>query len=117
MEINLTKPCNQCPFRRNSLPGWLGPWKAEEIVWSLGRAAFPCHKTIRQDRQSIKDSELEGCAGASIFLNNKAERSRNLNTLQHQQRVRNINKDIKKSVFSGSQEFIKHHNPIFNEGY
>jgi hypothetical protein len=35
------KPCNNCPFRKDSLPGWLGEERMREI---LSTKSFVCHK-------------------------------------------------------------------------
>jgi hypothetical protein len=59
MKINLRKPCSQCPFRRNSLRGWLGPWDVEQLLHHLGRGEFPCHQTIKRDDQSIANRMLQ----------------------------------------------------------
>lgn len=76
MKTDLRKPCNDCPFRRTSPRGWLGPWTAPDLLFSLGWTPFPCHQTIRREGQSYDDNTLQGCAGAAIFLNNKCERAR-----------------------------------------
>lgn len=107
MKLDLTKPCNACPFRRKSAPGWLGPWRPEEIIFALGREVFPCHKTIPHGEEIVlpEDDRLQGCAGAAIFLNNKCERSRHPQNAEHQAKV---GMD-KAKVFSNSSEFINHH--------
>lgn len=38
---NVKKPCAQCPFRKDSLKGWLGGERMEEI---LNQDSFICHK-------------------------------------------------------------------------
>ena len=55
MNLNLHKPCNACPFRRNAPPGWLGPWDAEDLVRSLAYFAFPCHRTIPEGGAVLDD--------------------------------------------------------------
>jgi hypothetical protein len=107
MKINMKRPCNECPFRRNSLAGWLGPWDAEELLHFLGRGEFPCHQGIHSEVQSI--DELEGCAGAAIFLNNKVERSRHPRVEEHQDAVENVSQEVKDSVFRWGDEFREHH--------
>lgn len=38
---NMTKPCSNCPFRKDSLKGWLGAERMSEIIAS---DRFVCHK-------------------------------------------------------------------------
>ena len=35
------KPCSNCPFRKDSLKGWLGEERMQEIV---NADSFTCHK-------------------------------------------------------------------------
>lgn len=52
------RPCNDCPFRKDSLPGWLGN-KMEEHVLS---DSFVCHKTL-------SGKKLQ-CAGHMLLTKN-----------------------------------------------
>jgi hypothetical protein len=38
---NMTAPCKDCPFRKDSLQGWLGEKRMREI---LAADSFVCHK-------------------------------------------------------------------------
>lgn len=38
---HIKKPCRDCPFRKNSLKGWLGERRMTEI---LAADSFVCHK-------------------------------------------------------------------------
>ncbi len=109
MKTDLRKPCDKCPFRRESIRGWLGPWEPAELLFALGREPFPCHLTIREDEQELSDATLHGCAGAAIFLNNKCERSRHPVTAEHQAKVLDVAPDVKASVFQWAHEFLAHH--------
>ncbi len=77
MNYTMTKPCPECPFRRDgegAKPVRLLPARVEEIAGLMlgGRGDFPCHKTTEPD-----DSDEDGgrcvtkdsvhCAGALIF--------------------------------------------------
>lgn len=62
-------PCSDCPWRINSLPGWLGPLDATEwIGLVLSDAPIACHQTI------VKSGEwtpgVRQCAGAADFRAN-----------------------------------------------
>lgn len=51
MNYDLKKPCEGCPFRRNAAPGWLGDYKAEEIVQMARRGEnFLCHVHVEKNR-------------------------------------------------------------------
>ncbi len=43
---HITSPCGQCPFRKDSLQGWLSNGRMENI---LKQDSFVCHK--RKDKQ------------------------------------------------------------------
>ncbi|GJA39636.1 DUF6283 family protein [Aeromonas caviae] len=38
---NVTRPCRDCPFRKDSMKGWLGKERMERI---LASGSFTCHK-------------------------------------------------------------------------
>ena len=40
---NVKMPCKDCPFRKDSLKGWLGKERMEEILHS---ESFVCHKKV-----------------------------------------------------------------------
>ena len=109
MKNNLAKPCNACPFRRASAPGWLGPWTARDLLASIPHERFPCHKTIDDPLMSYDALGLEACAGALIYLNNKAELSRDGDIARLQRLFRDAPEDIKASVFKWPWEFLEHH--------
>ena len=43
----MKSPCADCPFRKDSLKGWLGADRMEEI---LGQESFVCHKTLDEKK-------------------------------------------------------------------
>ena len=51
---NMSKPCKNCPFRQDSLKGWLGKGRMEEIV---AADTFVCHANTNQQ-----------CAGHMLLL-------------------------------------------------
>jgi len=89
---NVKKPCSQCPFRKDSLPGWLGEKRAAEIAAS---SAFTCHKTNKPRLQ---------CAGHMLMLGNKNDFVR---------LARRLGAPVvltgRELVFESSELFIKHH--------
>ena len=56
----MTKPCSNCPFRKDSTKGWLGKKRISEILIS---ESFTCHKTT--------DNKLgrKQCAGFMLIQN------------------------------------------------
>jgi hypothetical protein len=106
---SLTKPCVDCPFRRVSAPGWLGPWSAEDLLHQIAYGSFPCHKTISGPDMSHDDPMLRQCAGAAIFLNNKMQQSRNPDLAAAQRALKDCAKAVKASVFGRPAEFLTHH--------
>lgn len=74
IKTNLKNPCNECPFRKNSLPGYLGgiytPLTLHQHVMSEN--VFACHKTIKKNNQKI--NELEICVGSIMYMNKNAKR-------------------------------------------
>ena len=72
MKFQLTKPCDQCPFRRGT-PIRLTEARVHEIasqMLSTQGGTFPCHKTIDYDKYE-DDGDLNPnschCVGALVF--------------------------------------------------
>lgn len=108
MRTNLKQPCNECPFRKNHPPGWLGPWEsAGHVIVAAEWHTFPCHRTIKPEK-SVDDMEV--CAGASRFMANKLVMPRDPDMAA----ARNI---VGKGddVFETSQEMIEHHSQSLSE--
>lgn len=70
-------PCAQCPFRKGSLRGYLGPWESpeelllvtfsdSEFVSGHGHPGFVCHMTINNN-EKICAGSLH-CANKSMKL-------------------------------------------------
>lgn len=102
------RPCGSCPWRRKSLPGYLGAHTAEEF---LGRAMsdqpMECHSTIdyedpdRTHLDQIADGEAHHCAGAAIFFANICKLSRD-----HDRPRMEADRE---EVFAMPAEFTEHH--------
>lgn len=97
-------PCNECPWRRISLPGWLGPFTAEE--WNEmahSDAAVACHTTIHDavdGEGDWDDPRLRQCAGIATFRTNICKSPRD-------PEVATLPRDTE-NVF-GYGEFVAHH--------
>jgi hypothetical protein len=67
VDFKLKKPCNNCPFSRTALKGWLGESRSTEIANGLLEGkTFPCHKTTKRN-EDMPDTE-QHCAGALIMI-------------------------------------------------
>lgn len=90
----LTKPCEDCPFRRKSLAGWLGAaTPADYCHMAHTDVLIECHC-------HTKDGKPVQCAGAAIYRANVAKRVDPPGL--------RLPKDAKK-VFTSPVEFLEHH--------
>lgn len=98
-------PCFDCPWRRISIPGWLGPWDAETwIGLAQSDMAIACHTTINpvvDEEEAWDDPDILQCAGAATFRSNICKSPRN-------PEVVTLPVD-RENVFARPQEFLDHH--------
>ena len=101
------KPCGECPFRRASMPGWLGSnAPADFIVAITTEQPLPCHSSIDYDDPEWRDKFMAGnvgrlCAGALIMSANMCKRPRDPKFPQ-----RPADREL---VFANHLEFMAHH--------
>lgn len=99
-------PCDDCPWRRNSIKGWLGPQTADEWL-ALAHADGPiaCHQTIKHADENGEadwdDPGLRQCRGAAIFRANICKSPRDPEVARGP-----ADRD---RVFSWDNEFKGHH--------
>lgn len=104
-----TTPCSDCPWRRESLPGWLGGMSPEDWVKAAhGDNAIECHTRVGRSGQFIH------CAGAAIYRANVAKRVREDAWRFLKVLPLTLAKDIVK-VFATPFEFLKHHRGRLDE--
>lgn len=117
--VQFKKPCNDCPFRRAALQGWLGGAGPEWFVDSaladyadygfpVGPQVAPCHKTIDytdKDWLTSQADDAAACAGALIFARNNHKSPRDP---ERAKAVASVERDTE-DVFATPQEFIEHH--------
>lgn len=85
------KPCIDCPWRRDAIPGWLGSNTAEEwVAVAHGEDRIECHTLIPAE-----------CAGAAIYRANVVKLTRDPTLLR-------LPAD-KVAVFASHLEFKKYH--------
>jgi len=93
-------PCNDCPWRRVSAPGWLGPHSPEEWLTTVhGEGGIACHKTITNEQWD--DPGMRQCAGAAIYR-------ANVHKLPINPTIARSEQDHEK-IFSLDREFLSHH--------
>lgn len=94
--------CNACPWRRESAPGWLGPFDAQtwlDIVNS--DVPIACHQTIEVEGEW--EGAIRQCAGAAQYRCNthKSPRDPEVAVADEEDLV---------TVFGRGTEFLMHHN-------
>ena len=85
-----TKPCKDCPFRKDSLKGWLGAARARKIAQA---DSFVCHK----------NTDLQ-CSGHMLLMGDRNSFMRFAMILGHR-----LNLKGRDLVFDGVSSFINHH--------
>ncbi len=70
-------PCTDCPFRKNSLPGWLSDYTPRELHnIIMAEKPFPCHMTHPNNIVTYEDAGSEEyplCAGALQYMKKAAK--------------------------------------------
>lgn len=105
-------PCNECPFRKNSHPGYLGGvyengQELHDMIMTLEKP-FNCHKTIDKDVVSydeVGSKEYPICAGALMYMKKNAKRPKD-------KEMDNLVQDVDKSQLDNIlsvPELIQHH--------
>jgi len=102
------KPCSECPFTKNSLPGWLSDYTAQELhLIAMNEMPFPCHMThdedLEWDEAGTESAPL--CAGALMYMKKGAKMPRMVELARILKQI-----DIKdcENILS-TPEFFKHH--------
>ena len=104
MKNELKEVCKACPFRRASLPGYLGADNVEGFMEStMADHEMPCHLTVDYTDPGWfeKLDDAQACAGAAIFFRNICKESRDPSRLR-------LPAD-RDEVFSNRAEFMEHH--------
>jgi hypothetical protein len=107
--LKFRKPCNDCPFRRRSLRGWLGSSSPEQFSATVqSEMPMPCHETIDYSDPGWQITQLDDaalCAGALIHMRNQFKSPRDPKLSAAVNAV-----EPQKNVFQWPHEFIEHHN-------
>lgn len=106
-------PCSECPFRKNSLPGYLGGFTAEETIRvAVSESNFDCHLTrIDENGNGIPEDskKRKACAGRMLFATNTAKSFRRPELEQVRLQLKNKTSQKVKDNILSYLEFIKHH--------
>lgn len=98
-------PCNECPFRRKSLAGYLGNATTESFLAASasGAVAMPCHNEVDYERDDweIQQTQVHQCTGHAVYLSNICKRPDAVD-------VRKLPAD-RDFFFSNHYEFLAHH--------
>lgn len=98
------KACRECPFRKQSLGGWLGPWKSaqELLTQAFSESGLACHMMLHL---SHEEGGTPVCTGSLVCANKsgKLYRDRELNEAQNTL-IAHPDEDI-----LHAQEFLVHH--------
>ncbi len=107
-------PCDICPFRRTSLPGWLGDYTPELVIDTVRRGdLFCCHGKIDYEDEDWKkklardEDNIPVCAGSLIAMNQMCVLSRNPEIMNLQRQVAK-----KFDILEPRVEFPKHHHSL-----
>ena len=116
------RPCSDCPFLRNAMPGWLGGHTIDQFVMGAHHGAvMDCHTrkkplTVLALADAELDTEIYGqesqhwqCAGVAVYRANLCKRPRP----GEGEHLLQGDKDTT-TVFANPTEFIQHHSGIKN---
>lgn len=108
-------PCHACPWKRNSIQGYLGSDKPESFFAATyyGDVDMPCHTQIDYSDPNwlqTQEPNVDMCAGALIFMANhmKLPRDERMAAAVRQIAERTP-KSVRATVFSHPAEFFAHH--------
>lgn len=100
------EPCRECPFRRASAAGWLGPYDADEWVQLVhSDEPIACHLTLGvsspEDDDAWDRDGVKQCAGAASYRANVCKSPRDPSVA--------IGPADRENVFANPMEFKAHH--------
>lgn len=112
MHFDLKKPCQFCPFRKTSLPSYLGSYKPEEVIQHLQfEIPFFCHTHMEKnhgydepDWKEWLDEHGQICAGSMVMMTRLCKLPRMREWSQAVQKIKDC-----PDVFKTPQEFLTYH--------
>lgn len=112
MNFNMTRPCNDCPFRTDVVP-YLTKRRVRDIEDGLvrGQQSFPCHKTTVDsqdgDGEMLVTSKSEHCAGAMILLEGLAKPNQMMRIAERLHMYDHTKLDMSAPVFNSFESMRK----------
>jgi hypothetical protein len=110
----MSKPCKECPFKKDSVKGWLGAASGnpQEFLSSMEYNLLGCHMKVNWEEATDEEIEARAvkhpCIGALSFCENSAKFPRGARVegpyREHLDRA-----EKNPDVFKWSYEFIQHH--------
>lgn len=100
--------CNDCPFRRTALRGWLGDNNPEDFVTAaLSDPSVPCHQTVEWNAPDWREAadRAPRCRGALVLRANTHKRPRDAEAKALQDTI----EPDREQVFSHAGEFVEYH--------
>lgn len=101
------QPCSDCPWRRCSAPGWLGPHDAQTWLDAVrGEEPIACHQTIvvaEGETGNWTHPSIRQCRGAAIFRTNIGKMPRAHDVAR--------GPADREAIFATTFEFLEHHEP------
>ncbi len=98
-------PCPECPFRKASPPGWLGPWNVEELISvAHGEGGLACHMDVNKKGEGMDVAEYQPCVGAIMHANKTCKNYVNPRLAALQQQLKGV--DVSNIL---GFEFREHH--------
>lgn len=98
-------PCNQCPFLKDSAPGYLGPWKPTSLhLFVMGEDPFPCHLSMGQ-----AGKPMALCHGAMLYRRKCGKLAMQGDAIFELEFFRMVGKKPDTGKILGFNEFKKHH--------
>lgn len=97
------RPCRECPWRKESMPGWLGASQPGEFLQQSDQGhRMPCHLAVNYDSPNWEKQAKTApqCAGHAIFLSNRCK--------SPAPGVLKLPAD-REEVFTWPHEFVAHH--------
>ena len=100
------KPCDECPFKKSSLPGWLADYTPTQLHgYVMSERPFPCHMTHEENLTFQEAEDYPLCGGALAYMKKNAKMPRDRDMADY---VKQIDKEQLEEILS-TPEFFKHH--------
>jgi hypothetical protein len=83
------RPCKECPFLKNSIPGWLGPWPDSGTLHLhiVNEQDFACHMTTGDDEEEEFPEGAKRCTGSIMYASKSCKRFNDPVLKKEQQRL------------------------------